>query len=326
MKKYFSLVLVCSFFLMAISGCSSMKRMAVGTTSHILIDAAGEIETENNFPNFEKGVLPTLKLVEALLYVDPENKKFLSTLIKGYAAYGYIINETYYLEDQLAEKEISMHKDAALMNYSRAMEYSFQFLKLHNITYKDMVTAIKDQDGLYKLLDDELSNDAPTRDAMLFMAVALGSLANLQRANMMIAAQLPLAKEVLRWSCSKDPNNYYGMCDLFAAAFDSALPKMLGGNPERGQQTFLKLIKDRPNNWLARLAYIQYYLIPAVDEDGYKEQALEMGKLQAIHEKDLYWVPNQVRDPAFNEKRLRVFQTLAVERFKIIKKFEDDIF
>ena len=103
---------------------------------------------------------------------------------------------------------------------------------------------------------------------------------------------------------------------------------MLGGNPDEGRKIFLKTIKEQPHNWLARVAYIQFYLIPQSDEDGYKAQKFHLEKYQSLAEDQMKWSPNSraSKDPAFGNKNIRFFQALAIERYKIISKYEKEFF
>jgi hypothetical protein len=321
-KTILKIAVVVSLF----SSCGMMKKMAVGTVSHILVDASQEIQTETNLVNFKNGVPGTLKLVESLLYMDPENEKYLSTLTKAYAAYSFIINETDYLEDFFNDRDDSFHKEQAILNYSKSLEYGLRYLKLNGITYQELMQNLSNDNGIVDLLEDNLSDAILDLEAVLFTAQAVSSLANLQRSKLKLAAQVPVGKAMFDWVCSKKPDIHFGTCGLFYGAYNSALPRALGGNPKKGQKIFLDLIKKFPKNWLIRTAYIQFYLVPMMDEDGYKEQKFYLEKALRTHDKDVKWSPNAKKDPVFADASMRIYQTLALERYKIIKKFEKEIF
>ncbi len=308
--------------------CScGIQAIVVKTTAPIIGQATYAVETENNWDNFRRGVPGNLTLMEGLLYLDKENEKLLASLIKGYAAYAYIIDETLYLDDKLSDNDKIRNLNQAIYNYARAFKFGQKYLRLNDISYKQLMARMNEPGGIEAILDDELSDSRRNLESVLFMAHALGSLINLQRSDMALIAQLPVAKGMFDWVCKKDPNINFNTCDIFYGYYEASRPRMLGGNPQRGKKIFLDLINKSPDNWLARTAYIQYYLIPMMDEDGYEKQKRVLNKLKKTHYEDLKWSPSRIkRDDAFVSERLRVYQTLAIKRFEIIVKNEEEIF
>src|SRR5690606_29325702 len=122
------------------------------------------------------------------------------------------------------------------------------------------------------LLSKKLPSNKRAYEATAFFAQALGGLINMKKDDMVLVAQLPVAKGMFDWVCVEEPNINHGACDLFYGAYEAGRPKMLGGNPEKGKKIFLKAIELNPNNWLARVTYLQYYVIPMFDEDEWAAQ------------------------------------------------------
>jgi len=311
---------------LSLISCSSLKRIAVGSSSSLLYDASYELETEDNWEHFAKAVPSTLKLIEGLYSIKPDDEKLLVTLTKGYAGYSFVVPESLYLKDFYEESDNSVHLEQALYHYSRALEYGLQFLKLNNISYKDLVAANKTSGGIPALLNEELDDEMLHYEGVLFTAQALGQLVNFQRTSMTMVAQLPIAKGLFDWVCTKKPDMNFGACQIFYGAYEAGRPRTLGGDPQKGKKIFLKLIKDNPSNWLARVAYMQFYLVPMLDEAGYKKQKFFMETARRKHYKELKWSPLKKSSSDFKEKRLRLYQSLAIKRFEIIQKFEKDIF
>lgn len=315
-------------FLLAVLLCScSMQSIVVSTTAPIIGEATRVVETESNWEQFRLGVPGNLTLMEGFLFLDKDNEKLLGTLAKGWGAYAYVIDETLYLGDALSENEKTHNLNQAIYNYARAFKFGKRYLEENDIKYQDLVEKMNEPGGIVAILEDNLSGNKRDLEAVLFTAQSLGSLVNLQRTNMSLIAQLPVAKGMFDWVCKKDPEIYFNMCDIFYGYYEASRPRMLGGNPEKGKRIFLELIKKKPENWMARIAYIQYYLIPMIDEDGYKKQKRFLNKMYRKHKADLNWHPQYLeRDKMFKEERLRLFQTLAMKRFEIIKKNEKEIF
>ena len=97
---------------------------------------------------------------------------------------------------------------------------------------------------------------------------------------------------------------------------------MLGGNPEKGKRIFKDFIKKNPHQWLARVAYLEHYVIPMENEDAYLAQKKDLINLSRLHRKKLKDALGKVNDPAFENQRLRLYQATAIKRFEIIRKFE----
>ncbi len=311
-----------------LSSCGFIQRIGIGTTSPIFYKASNGMQAQNDFENFEKSVLGTLMLTEGLLSLKPGDMNFLATLTKGYAGYAFAVNETYFLNDLYAEKDKSVHKDKAVVNYSKAMGYGLQYLGKEGLTYEMLQKSVTDKEGVVGLLEDKMDDDMRDLEVVLFTAQSLASMINLQKDNMTLVSQLPIAKAMFDWVCSKKADIHFGACDIFFASYEAGRPAMLGGNPEKGKEIFLKLIQKQPHNWLARVAYIQFYAIPQAEEDEYKSQKFHMQKFTELHKKEKIWMPGSPAsgDAAFSEDMMRVYQTIAIKRFEYIKKYESDLF
>ena len=311
-----------------LSYCGFIQRIGIGTTSPIFYKASNGMQAQNDFENFEKSVLGTLMLTEGLLSLKPGDMNFLATLTKGYAGYAFAVNETYFLDDLYAEKDKSVHKDAAVVNYSKAMDYGLQYLAKEGLTYQMLQKSVTEKEGVVGILEDKMDDDMRDLEVVLFTAQSLASMINLQKDNMTLVSQLPIAKGMFDWVCSKKPDIHYGACDIFFASYEAGRPSMLGGNPEKGKEIFLKLIQKQPHNWLVRVAYIQFYVIPQSEDGEYSSQKFHLEKFTELHRKQKIWMPENkaAADPAFGENMMRVYQTLAIKRFEYIKKHEKDLF
>ena len=122
---------------------------------------------------------------------------FLATLTKGYAGYAFAVNETHYLQDLYEEKDESVHKDKAVINYSKAMEYGLRYLSKEGLTYQMLQKSVSDKNGVVGLLEDNIDDDTRDLEVVLFTAQSLASMINLQKDKMTLVSQLPIAKECL---------------------------------------------------------------------------------------------------------------------------------
>lgn len=306
------------------ASCSSINKVGIRATSGILSKAGSEFTRESDFDFFQKSVPGNLKFIEGIWYNDPSNETLLTNLIKGFGGYGFAVSETHYLADKLADKSKSPHLQNALVYYSKAMDYGVAYLAENGIEWKDMLESGASS-KVPEWFDSKLGDDDMM--AIFYLAQSWGSLINLQRDNIALVTHLGTVKAMMDWVCGRDPDFEMGSCHLFYAAYEAGRPTMLGGNPENGAELFRKYIKKYPQNLLARVAYIQFYVIPMMDEDIYNEQKKALQREFALWEKqknygdDLQANSKYRKYPEYN-----LYNAIAKERFQIIKKFEKDIF
>ena len=308
--------------------CSSMNKMAVSGSSNLIFSASNGVLSESNFEMFKNGVAGNLVLIEGLLAQSPENKNLLATLNKGYAGYAFAVNETQMNEEEWAELKSEDGKRQALLNYTRAINFGVRYLSSEGVEFSEIINKMNEPQGIFILLDKKLSGtNKRDLEVVLFTAQSLAGAINLQKDNIGIVSQLPVAKAMFDWVCSKDPSINYGTCDIFYGAFEAGRPQMLGGNPAKGKEIFQKAITKHPHNWLIRTSYIQFYLIPQNDEEGFKEQMLA---LKIFHEEyNRYFIyDNQpkLEGPWMREEGLRFYQALSLKRYELINRFQKQFF
>ncbi len=313
--------------LILITSCSSLNQMAVNSSSDLLYQASFELEKEGNLEMFKNAVPANLKLLESLLSQSPKNEELLALLTKGYAGYAFVVNETDFLEKEWEEKNSSNELEAAILNYSKTIEYGKRYLALKNIFWeKEIESKVQEPTAILNMLDKRLKNERIDVETVLFIAQALASLINLQKDNMQMISLLPLSKSLFDWACMKDPNINFGTCDIFFAGYESSRPKMLGGNPEKGKELFERAMAKYPHNWLVRSSYMQFALIPTGDQERFEKEVGIFGTYQEEFKDLNYYSPNAKSFPWSLEPRLKLYQSLALKRFQLMKKFKNKLF
>ena len=312
--------------LLLTTSCSTFRKAALGAATPMFFKSSKGFEKEPHWESFQAGIPANLKLIDGLLEIRPEDPNLLVPAIKGYSGYAFSIHETLYLDDQLADKFNSEHKKSALAYYTKAFGYGLRFLQSEGIEW-DTLKNWSQAGTLQKEFDSEISDSLLYLEGVLFTAQSLASMINLQRDNIALISLLPVAKSMFDWVCEKEPEIANGVCPLFYASYEAGRPAMLGGNPEKGKAIFEKLIKENPHNWLARVAFIQYYIIPMLDEDLYRSQKVVMEGLENKHSRLLRWGPKHSElNASLGREDLRLYQAVAIKRYQIIKKYEEDLF
>ena len=310
-----------------ITSCSTFNKMGVNGSSNLIYSASNATLRESNYEVFKSGIAGNLLLIEGLLAQSPDSMNLVATLNKGYAGYAFAVNETEMYEEEWSGQKTENAKKQALLNYTRALNFGLRYLREQKIELSDLASRMNEPQGIHLLLDKKLSDDKRDLEVVLFTAQSLGALINLQKDNIGLISQLSIAKEMFDWVCLKDPSINYGTCDIFYGAYEAGRPQMLGGNPQKGKEIFLKAITRHPHNWLIRAAYIQFYLIAQNDEEGFKEQMLAM-KIFSEDFNSFYIYDNRPKPEALwsREENLRLYQTLALKRYEIINRYQKHFF
>jgi hypothetical protein len=298
----------------------SVQKVALRASTPVFEKSANGIMGEGNWDFFKDSSPGNLKFMELLWEQDQDNTALLPVLSKSYAGYSFGVAETLYLEDELNNIENSFWRTQAITFYTRSLDYGLLYLEMKNLTKKDLLGL--DPETLKAKLKVFEKEDAT---ALLYTAQSWGSLINLQKDNVALISHVPKVKLLFDRVCELQPDIDANACDFFYAQYESSRPKMLGGDPQKGERLFIEAIKKYPENLLLRVNYIQYVIIPQMDLDKYEKQAVFLRQEFAILE-NLNRDNLENASPYKNYKGLNLFNSIAKKRFFIIEKFKNKIF
>lgn len=299
--------------LFALAGCGSFKRLAVGTTGGLLYEATPALEAEADFTLFKESVLSNIKIMEGLLALSPNDRDLLASLVKAYAGYGYGVYETMDLKDMLLDKSDRVWRERALLFYSRAIAYGERYFALHDVSFKELLSHMRENRSSEYLNDHLDSDDKRDLEAVLFSAQALAGIVNYNRDNMVMVSQLPIAKTLFDWACAVNDKINYGACDLFFGAYHAGRPRMLGGDTELGLKHFEKALAAFPDNYLIHAALLQYYIAPTMNEKRFAEVKAVYEEVAEKFESDKYWNPLEKSET----KPYALYQAIGLARIKV---------
>ena len=324
MKKNYLKLIVFFPLLILISSCSSLvNKIAVKSTGAVLSEASKEVFQEGNWDIFYHGVPGNLKLLESLNFISSGDRNVLSALIKGYSGYAFVVNETLSIDEDYNELDIKPNAEQATLNYSKAVSYGEKYLGTFNITYQDISKASSSKSAVKQLFRDVGSSESGL-ETLFFIGQAYGGLILMNRDNMSLVAKRPLVQSIFDYVCQKKPRINHGACEIFYGANLVLTPAMMGGNPGKGQEIFLRAIKEYPNNYFIRVAYLQFYIIPFEEEDEYEEHLSFLQAKEKEFRSELEFNPN--RKDNFVKNDLKLFQSIAFKRLEIIKRHSDNFF
>lgn len=314
---------------LTVFSCSNLQKTAISTTGGLIYQASYEIETESNWELFAQAVPGNLKLMEGLSSLNPESNDLIVSLIKGYAGYSFAVHETLALEENLSGVQKGPHYRQSLILSSKAVKLGLSYLEKKGLKYSDLLKASRTESGVDDILNTSLNkNSVQDLEAVIFTAQSMASIINMQRDQMLMVAQLPIAKALFDWVCKIDPEIHFGACDIFYGAYIGGRPAMLGGDPKEGQEIFFRAMKKYPHNWLIRQSYLQYILLQKQDSAAIKNEMQTLKGFYQLHLREQNWRPTTLGasdEAAFDQKRLRFFQTIAMKRYEILNKYYSKI-
>lgn len=283
MKKI--IILLITIFL---SSCS-LNKMVVNSVANFMDEGTNVLYRESDLELAKPFLANNLKTIEALLEKDPENQKLNIIASQGFGAYAMAFVED---EDPLRASSL----------YLRGVDYGFQALpKGKKFTKK---TSPKE---LTTILKNYTVDDVP---ALFWTGYNWGLyvLQNLDVTENLV--NLAKIEQIMHRCLELDESYYFYSVDIFYGAYYAGRPRMLGGNPEKGQEFFLKNIKKNDGKILiGKLFYTQYYALQTYNEELFDKL------IEEILSFDLEQNPDY-----------RLLNAIAQKKAQILKDKKDELF
>lgn len=311
-----SLPVLALFVAILISSCSSVNKFAVDSSSSLFLEFSDAIKEQDNVELVKEALGSNLLSMESLLSVSEENKNLLAALTKTYVTYASLVNETEMMEEAFVNLKAEKAKKQAIINYSKAINYGLKYLAQYEISYENLNSKLNEAQGIVLLFDKKLADKKINHEVVLFTGQAFMALSFLKKDDTTFNSQQALGKAMLNWSCLKNPSIEYGACQIFH-----------GLDSKYAKDIFSQAIENHPHNWLIRLIYIQSYLIPQKDEEGFKTQMNQLALLAEEFSNEQVFSSDVKKKPEWKmESRLRLYQAMAIKRYEILKQYKTQIF
>jgi tetratricopeptide (TPR) repeat protein len=217
-----------------LQGC--VQTMAIRTMGGIMDYGLEAFNEEGDLKLAESALGSNLKLVEALIKGDPENRKLLLMASQGFNAYALA-----FAEDDSVERARGF--------YRRGREYGLRVL-MQNSTFKDAFD--KDVTAFQSALKTFSKDDVP---ALFWTAFGWGSYINITRSDVSVIADLPKVLAMMEYVRQLDPTYYYGGPYLILGSIEGSMPKALGGKPERAKEYFDRAAELTGGKFLLTFVY-----------------------------------------------------------------------
>lgn len=236
------------FITFLISGCS-IQQLAIRSVGSIMDNGFIVLNEEQDLDIAEKSAASNLKLIEAIIKSDPENKDLLLLACMGYSSYSLG-----FVEDESAER--------AKIFYERSKEYGLQILK-KNKTFANALNG--DLQKFTNALQTFKREDIPQ---LFWTAIGWGSYVSLSLTEPQSLADLPKVEAIMKYITENDPAYFYGGAHFFLGTLYGSRPKMLGGDPEKSKMHFEECLKINGGKFL--MTYVYYarsYAVQIQDEE-----------------------------------------------------------
>lgn len=247
LKTSFLIILALALF----PGCIQM--IAIRSVGGIMDYGFEAFNEESDLQIAQQALGSNLKLLEALIKADPDNKKFLLLASQGYNAYALA-----FAEDDSAQRAAAL--------YLRGRDYALKALNSN-----ERFTNAVDKD-LKTFTDAVLSLSKEDIPAVFWTAFGWGGFINLSRDDPSALADLAKANVMMEFVLKHDAAFYYGGAHLYFGSVVGSTPAALGGKPEIARDHFEKAIELSGGKFL--LAYVYYaktYAVQVQDQHLFEE-------------------------------------------------------
>jgi len=278
------------FLLLVLSGCS-LQKLAIKSATPIFSSGVEALYEETDLQLAEQAIASNLKLLEGLYKSNPKNRDVLLLLTQGYASYSLGFVE----DDSLARAQLF---------YLRARDYGFKLLRTTS-AFKDSIPQREQLfvDRLNRLKKDEVP-------AIFWTAFAWGGWINLSKDDPQAIFDLGKVKVLMNKVIELDEGFFFGSAHLFFGAVSGALPKMLGGDPEKARQHFERSLALSNDKFVLAYVYLaRYYAQTLLDEDLFDQylQKVDEASLEILPENKLITAIAKEKARRLKEKKAELF-------------------
>ena len=228
---------VAAVLVLALPACD-LGKITVDTTAKILVRAQPALNQESDYQLAHDAIPGTLKTVEGFWVVNPDNEELTAILTEGYCQYGAGFIEDDWEVAKFAKKldEIEYHNARATRIFTRCLNYA-----LRQLGDKWQNDIFETPEAVAKLARDTGDDK---RDALMWAALALGSIINHNLNRVETLAYQPTVKIMLDRVVELDGKHrpsrpdYAALPHIAFGMLYSAVGAQVGGKPDQAKAEF----------------------------------------------------------------------------------------
>ncbi|MEN8692018.1 MAG: TRAP transporter TatT component family protein [Desulfobacterales bacterium] len=292
-----------------LTACST-RKMTVRAVSDVMVDGVAAFEEDDDLELIEQALPANIKLLEALLESDPQNRQLLVLLARLYASYSFAFFdgriEAAELTDMSVEiggSSIAETKKTAVRYYRKGNEYALRALEIRHPEARRQLTDLSTAGSFISGLDRE---EMP---ALFWYGFTLSADINYNRDSISAVGQGHLVEKAMQRVIEADEAYFYGGAHLVLLVYYGSRSPLMGGKPELAIEHYRRLEQMNGKGfYLADLYYARFVL--------YQQQ--DRAKFTAVLNRIL-------QDPA-TEERFRLYNKIAADRARIYLSAADRLF
>lgn len=263
-------------------GCS-FSKLAADQTAGLLDQAAPALDAFWDYEVAGIGTPGAIMQLEAFHAVTPDNEKLALNLAKAYVGYAVGWVEADY---EIAYAAGDMDRADRLRQRARLLYLRARNLALHALHVRDSgiddVLKTHDDAKLASYLKREYTDEEDVAP-VFWTGMAWGAAINMSLDQPDLIAELPTAKALVVHAKELDDGFFNGGAYVFLGSMESAFPKAMGGDPEKGRAIFEQgLQRTQRKNHMMLVNYARVYAVNTQNRELYVKlltEVLEAGDL-----------------------------------------------
>ena len=216
---------------LTLNACAG-RQLAVRAMVDVVDEGIAAYERDDDLDMLEKAFPAHIKLMEALLLSDPNNRRLLVLLSRSYASYAFIFFEGRIEAARLSSSRSVADRrraqdltEAASRYYRTGTEYAMRSLEVRYSDARRQLGTIATADRFIQSLD---SRDLP---ALFWYGFNLSADINLNRDSISAVAAAYRVEKSMQRVLELDETYFHGVSHLVLFGYHAARTPAAGGNP-----------------------------------------------------------------------------------------------
>lgn len=263
------------------TGCD-LNKIAADQTASLLTEAAPALDGFWDWEIAGLGTPGAIMQLEAMLAITPDNEDLALNVAKAYVGYGVgWVENDYELAYAKGDFDKADHqRQRARLLYMRARNLALRCMRNRDAGIDDALKT--GGEALTSYLEKHYRNKEDV-GPLFWAGMSWGAAINMGLDQPDLLADMGTAKALVERSAALDDMFFNGGAYVFLGGFEAAMPKALGGDPEKGGKIFEKgLERTKRRNHMLHVNYARIYAVSAQNKELYVKllnEVIESGDL-----------------------------------------------
>ena len=292
-----------------LTACST-RKMTVRAVSEVMANGVAAYEKDDDLDLVEEALPANIKLLEALLESDPQNRQLLVLLARLYASYSFAFldgrieaAELTGMASETGGSSVAEMKKTAVRYYRKGNEYALRALEIRHPAAREQLADSSKAGSFIRSLDRE---EMP---ALFWYGFTLSADINYNRDSISAVGKGHLVEKAMQRVIEADESYFYGGAHLVLLVYYGSRSPLMGGKPELAIEHYRRLEQINGKGfYLADLYYARFVLYQQQDRPQFTA------------------VLNRILQEPATEERFRLYNRIAADRAQIYLNAADRLF